>query len=70
LEGESLKLDYDPDEDVLYMHFRDGPAESIREVEDDVIVEFDKDGEVMGVEVWGIRRKGVLRQLAQVAVSP
>jgi len=66
----TLKLDYDPDEDVLYIHFRDGSAESVREVEDDVIVEFDKDGEVMGIEMWGIRRKGVLRQLAQVAVSP
>ncbi len=51
------------------MHFKDGPTESVKEVEDDVIVELDRDGEVMGIEVWGIRKKGVLKQLTQIAVS-
>jgi uncharacterized protein YuzE len=37
-----------------------------REVEDEVVVELDKKGEVMGIEVWGIKRKGVLKQLAQI----
>ncbi len=51
------------------MHFKDGSAESVREVEDDVVVEFDRDGEVMGIEVWSIRKKGVLKQLTQIALS-
>lgn len=64
-----MKLRYDSDVDVLYFHFKDGPAESVREVEDEVIVELDKKGEVMGIEVWGLRKKGVLKQLSQAAVS-
>ena len=64
-----MKVSYDPDVDVLYFHFKNGPAESVREVEEEVIVEFDKKGEVMGIEVWGIRKKGVLKQLNQMAVS-
>jgi uncharacterized protein YuzE len=63
-----MKLDYDAKDDVLYFHFRDGPAESVKEVEDNVMVELDDDGEVMGIEVWGAKKSGVLRQLTN-AVS-
>jgi len=63
-----MKLDYDSEDDVLYFHFRDGPAESVKEVEDNVMVELDDNGEVMGIEVWGAKKKGVLRQLTN-AVS-
>ena len=63
-----MKLDYDAKDDVLYFQFRDGPAESVKEVEDNVMVELDDDGEVMGIEVWGAKKNGVLRQLTN-AVS-
>jgi uncharacterized protein YuzE len=63
-----MKLDYNAEDDILYFHFRDGPAESVKEVEDNVMVELDDDGEVMGIEVWGAKKKGVLRQLTN-AVS-
>ena len=64
-----MKMNYDSKEDVLYMHFKNGPCESVKEVEDNVIVELDRDGEVMGIELWGIRKKGVLKQLSQIAVT-
>ena len=64
-----MKLNFDSDEDVLYFHFKNGPAEEVKEVEDDVVVELDKKGEVMGIEVWGIRRKGVLKQLARLPAA-
>ncbi|MBI4258513.1 MAG: DUF2283 domain-containing protein [Thaumarchaeota archaeon] len=63
-----MKISYDSEEDILYMHFKDGPAEGVKEVEDNVIVELDRRGEVMGIELRGIRKKGILKQLAEVAV--
>ena len=63
-----MKLDYDADGDILYFHFRDGPAGSVKEVEDNVMVELDAAGEVMGIEVWAAKKKGVLKQLTK-AVS-
>ncbi|MGH9920421.1 MAG: DUF2283 domain-containing protein [Nitrososphaerales archaeon] len=65
-----MKLDYSAEDDILYFHFKDGPVESVREVEDNVTVELDKEGEVMGIEVWGVRKKGVLKQLTQIASHP
>lgn len=63
-----MKLSYDPEVDILYFRFTDGPAESVREVEDGVVVELDKKGGVMRIEVWGLRKKGVIKQSAQAAV--
>jgi len=64
-----MKLNYDSEDDILYMHFKDGPAESVREVDDNVIVELDSKGEVMGIELWGIRKRGVLKQLTKIAIT-
>lgn len=64
-----MKVSYDSDEDVLYFHFKDGPADVVKEVEDEVVVELDKKGDVMGIEVWGIKKKGVLKQLAQLPAT-
>jgi len=52
-----MKVACDFEMGILYMHFRDGLAE------DGVMVEFDKGSEVMGVELWGIRKTGVLKEL-------
>jgi len=64
-----MTVSYDSEDDVLYMHFKDGPAETVKEVEDNVVVEFDEKGEVMGIELWGIKKKGVLKQHTQIAIT-
>ncbi len=61
-----MKLSYDSKSDILYMHVKDGPAESVREVEDIVVVELDPKGDVMGIELRGMRRKGILKELTRV----
>ncbi len=61
-----MKLSYDSKSDILYMHFKAGAAESVKEIEDNVIVELDAKGEVMGIELWGMRRKGIMKELTQI----
>ncbi len=69
MEKKGLRFSYDSEQDILYLHFKDGPAQSVREVEDRVIVELDRAGEVMGIEVWAARGRGLLRQLQEITVS-
>ncbi len=38
-----MKVSYDSKEDIPYTHFRKGPSDSVKEVEDNVIVELDRD---------------------------
>ncbi|MDG6966361.1 MAG: DUF2283 domain-containing protein [Nitrososphaerota archaeon] len=68
--AEGVTLDYSAEDDMLYFHFKDGPAKSVEEVEDNVMVELDKEGAVMAMEVWGVRKKGVLEQLTRAAAHP
>jgi uncharacterized protein YuzE len=64
-----MKVSYDSEDDILYMHFKDGPAETVNKVEYNVVVELDQKGEVMGIELCGAKKKGLLRQLAKAAIT-
>lgn len=65
---QSLRFSYDADQDVLYLHFKDGPSETVKEIEQQVIVELDRSGEVMGIELWNAKRRGLLKQLTEITV--
>ena len=64
-----MKFSYDPQEDVLYFHFKEGPLESVKVIENNVIVELDDSGELMGIEFWNARKKGLLKQLTEITVQ-
>ncbi len=46
-----MKVTYDPEVDVLRILFRDSPVEESDEDKPGVILDYDKDGNVVGMEV-------------------
>jgi uncharacterized protein YuzE len=64
-----LKVLYDPETDILYFHFADGEVEELLEAGDGVVVELGKEGRIMGVEVWGASRRGVIEELRRVVAA-
>jgi uncharacterized protein YuzE len=48
---ENMKVTYDPEVDVLRILFRDAPVEESDEDKPGIILDYDKDGNVVGVEV-------------------
>ncbi|MBS7627061.1 DUF2283 domain-containing protein [Candidatus Bathyarchaeota archaeon] len=60
---------YDPGQEILYLHFKDGPARIVKEVGDRVVFEMDGAGEVMGIELRDAREKDLLEHLVKIAVS-
>lgn len=46
-----MKVTYDPDVDVLRILFRDAPVEESDEDKPGVILDYDKDGNMVGMEV-------------------
>jgi uncharacterized protein YuzE len=46
-----MKVTYDPEVDVLRILFRDAPVEESDEDKPGVILDYDKEGNVVGVEV-------------------
>jgi uncharacterized protein YuzE len=46
-----LKVTYDPDVDVLYILLRDAPIEESDEDKPGVVLDYDKEGHIVGIEI-------------------
>jgi len=51
MESDNMKVTYDPEVDVLRILFRDVPIEESDEDKPGVILDYDKDGNLVGMEV-------------------
>ena len=47
-----MKVRYDADSDILYISIKDEDVEDMDELGEDVFVEYNKDGEIIGIEIW------------------
>ena len=46
-----MRLTYDPEADALMLRLTDAPVDSSEEVAPNVVLDFDADGRVVGIEV-------------------
>jgi uncharacterized protein YuzE len=59
-----LKVNYDSEEDILYIIVKEGPVFDSKEIDEDVRLEYNKSGEVAGIEIMNARRN-LAKTLAQ-----
>ena len=52
----TLKISYDPEEDILYIVVKEGSIFDSREIDDDIKLEYDKKGDVAGLEIMNARK--------------
>jgi uncharacterized protein YuzE len=50
-----MKVNYDPETDILYLIVKEGPIFDSRELDDDIRIEYDKEGQIAGIEVLNSR---------------
>ena len=46
-----MKFHYHPETDSLYIHLSDNPSVESEEVATDVVLDFDKDGKIVGIDI-------------------
>ena len=46
-----MKLNYHPDTDSLYIEFSERPSVDSREISEGVVVDYDADGNVVGIDI-------------------
>jgi len=66
--GENVKVWFDEETDILYLSLREGISVDSEEVAEDVRVEYDKQGQIIGVEIHNITKmlaKPLARQLRE-----
>ncbi|HBQ51039.1 TPA: DUF2283 domain-containing protein [Candidatus Daviesbacteria bacterium] len=51
-----MKIQYDPKVDAVYIELAKGTYEVSREISDSVVVDEDKNGKILGVEVLDVSR--------------
>lgn len=56
-------MNYDPEEDILYIVVKEGPIFDSKGIGEDIRLEYDKAGEVAGLEIMNAR-KNIARTLA------
>jgi uncharacterized protein YuzE len=64
-----VKVSYDSSSDILYLLFKEGPSQEIVEAGPDVVLEMDKKGNVMGLEIWNAKKIGLVKRLATIATQ-
>lgn len=67
-----MRTSYDPEADAFYARFApEGvKVERTQEVAPNVMIDFDTDGDVVGIEVLGVRARGRKAARALVAGEP
>jgi len=52
-----MKLEFDPAADAVYLEIADGAVESSEEIKPGVIIDYDAQGNVVGVEVLYVSKR-------------
>ena len=65
-----MKASYNPEDDILWIRWNIDPIEESDEVEPGVILDYDKDGNVVGVEVLRASQKIQHLSCLSVATNP
>jgi len=65
MEEHKVKAWYDKSVDILYLLFKEGPSHEVIEADPDVHLELDKNGKIMGIEMWNARKSGLMKQVAK-----
>jgi uncharacterized protein YuzE len=55
MQNDTYQIEFDDEADAAYVHVSDAPVARTNEVADGIIVDFDADDRMVGVEVLGLR---------------
>ncbi|HLD06222.1 MAG TPA: DUF2283 domain-containing protein [Candidatus Nanoarchaeia archaeon] len=60
-----MKIRYDPDADAMYITLRDAEVASTKKMDKTTIVDYDKEGQLIGVEILFVKETnpGLLREI-------
>lgn len=64
-----MKIEYSKASDALYVYFKEVPVARSKEVEEGVVIDFDAQGHLVGIEVLDARERFGLRDLVNVSIE-
>lgn len=64
-----MKIEYSKEADAIYVYFKEDFVASSREIEDGVVIDFDKKGQLIGIEVLDVSQRFSLSDIVNVNIE-
>ncbi|MFO7967235.1 MAG: DUF2283 domain-containing protein [Archaeoglobaceae archaeon] len=61
-----MKVRFDPEADILYILIKEGEISDTDEIDDDLWIEYDKEGSIVGIEIWNAGEKVIMEALKKI----
>jgi len=62
-----MKLEFDPIADAAYFEISSADVEETKEIEPGIVVDYDKDGHVVGIEVLSVSKRDLSESIGKAA---
>ncbi len=63
-----MTVEYDPEADSAYIRFRNGKVHKTQEETENVLLDFDSRGKLLGIELVAAKSSGLMGLLSRLAV--
>ena len=64
-----MKIEYSKEADALYVYFKEEYVAKSKEIEDGVVIDFDKNGQLIGIEVLDVTQRFSLSDIVNVNIE-
>ena len=61
-----MKITYDKEADAMYIEFMEGEFSRNIKIDDNTIVDLDKDGNLLGIELLSVKKRIPLKSLSEI----
>jgi uncharacterized protein YuzE len=62
-----MKIEYSKEADALYVHFREVYVAKSKEIEEGVVIDFDQNGHIIGIEILDVSERLMPQDLANIS---
>lgn len=64
-----MKIEYSKEADAIYVYFKKDFVEKSKEIEDGIVIDFDKNGQLIGIEVLDASKRFSLADIVNVNIE-
>ncbi len=64
-----MKIEYSKEADAIYVYFKEEYVSKSKEIEDGVVVDFDANGQLIGIEVLDVSQRFSLSDIVNINIE-
>ncbi len=64
-----MKIEYSKEADAIYVYFKEDFVEKSKEIEDGIVIDFDKNGQLIGIEALDASKRFNLADIVNVNIE-